>query len=210
MNTAEPHSTEPNGALRPLLTQKPTLSPCLAMSAAGTPCATGRIEHARPVDVHRHALLGRERAQLCHVVERDRRPARAVVRGLDGDQCGAELVGCEFRGEMLGDLVEIRRPARRLDRPVEQPGERGDAAHLAAPWCSFVASFLITTNFAGLTGVDQTSGPISETRRTFFVCSPAQSGHAVPYGISEKLRATQFVVSAWMISFHGRRTRRRR
>ena len=48
MNAAEPHSTEPNGALKPLLTQKPTLSPCFAISAAGTPCATAALNTRAP------------------------------------------------------------------------------------------------------------------------------------------------------------------
>ena len=83
MKAAEPHSTEPNGALRPLLTQKPTLSPCSAISRGGYAERDRGVENARAVDVHRHALLGRQRTQLRHVVERNDRAARAVVRGLD-------------------------------------------------------------------------------------------------------------------------------
>jgi hypothetical protein len=91
-----------------------------------------RIEDARTVDMHRNALPGGQRTQLRHVIQRQRRAARAVVRGLDADQRGRKLVGGELRAEPLLDLDEIGRAARRGDRAIEKPGERGDAAHLAA------------------------------------------------------------------------------
>ena len=48
MNAALPQSSEPIGALNPLLTQKATLSPLRATSAAVTPSATAALKSRAP------------------------------------------------------------------------------------------------------------------------------------------------------------------
>ena len=48
MKAEDPHSTEPNGALNPLLTQKPVLSHRPAMRATGTPSATAALKMRAP------------------------------------------------------------------------------------------------------------------------------------------------------------------
>jgi hypothetical protein len=48
MNALLPHNTEPTGPHSPLLTQKPMLSACLPISAAGTPSATAALNTRAP------------------------------------------------------------------------------------------------------------------------------------------------------------------
>ena len=90
MKVAEPHSSEPTGALRPFETQKP---PAEGGDAARRHAERlGRVEEPRAVDMHRNTALARKCLHRRHMLERGHGAASVVMARLDGDEAGRQPV----------------------------------------------------------------------------------------------------------------------
>ena len=76
-----------------------------ASTAGATPERDRRVEDARTVDVHFEPVLVRHLDQCVHLVGPHDRPARGVVRVLDGQQRGprvVHVVGSDGARDVLG------------------------------------------------------------------------------------------------------------